>query len=76
MLDGVGQVLLLKDTCPELGHVYHDIRWTLGTLVQFIQRAKDELGGRGDFDALGQHRRTCGRCGSRAEPDTDVTARA
>ena len=43
VLDGVGQVLLLKDLRPDLGLVYHGTDWWLGSFVQFINRCKDEL---------------------------------
>ncbi len=42
VLDGVAQVLLLKDIRPGLPLVYHS-DWWLGGFVQFINRAKDEL---------------------------------
>ena len=42
VLDGVAQVLLLKDVRPSLPLVYHS-DWWLGSFVQFINRAKDEL---------------------------------
>jgi superfamily I DNA/RNA helicase/RecB family exonuclease len=48
VLDGVGQLLLLRDLWPELPLVYHasrrgDAGWWLGAFVAFINRAKDEL---------------------------------
>ncbi|MGH2511377.1 MAG: ATP-dependent helicase, partial [Candidatus Limnocylindrales bacterium] len=42
VLDGVGQVLLLKDIRPHLHLVYYS-DWWLNAFVQFINRAKDEL---------------------------------
>src|SRR5258708_76597 len=42
VLDGIAQVLLLKDIRPQLSLVYHS-DWWLGSFVQFINRAKDEL---------------------------------
>ncbi len=51
VLDGVAQVLLLKDLRPELHLVYHGTEWWLATFVQFINRAKDELVSPDDFDA-------------------------
>ncbi len=51
VLDGVGQVLLLQDIWADLGLVYHyPSPWTLGDLVRFISRAKDELVTPDDFD--------------------------
>ena len=50
VLDGVAQVLLLKDIRPQLPLVYHT-DWWLGQFVQFINRAKDELVSPDDFDA-------------------------
>ncbi len=44
VLDGVAQVLLLKDIGPQLPLIYHyRSNWGLGNFVQFINRAKDEL---------------------------------
>jgi superfamily I DNA/RNA helicase/RecB family exonuclease len=48
VLDGVGQLLLLRDLWPELPLTYHSSRggdggWWLGAFVAFINRAKDEL---------------------------------
>ncbi len=48
VLDGVGQLLLLRDLWPDLPLVYHSSRggdggWWLGQFVAFINRAKDEL---------------------------------
>ena len=48
VLDGVGQLLLLRDLWPDLSLVYHSSRggdggWWLGQFVAFINRAKDEL---------------------------------
>ena len=43
VLDGVGQVLLLKDIRPTSALVYHGRTGGSATFVQFINRAKDEL---------------------------------
>ncbi len=43
VLDGIGQVLLLRDLEPGLDLLYHAGWWALGPFVQFINRAKDEL---------------------------------
>jgi superfamily I DNA/RNA helicase/RecB family exonuclease len=57
VLDGVAQVLLLKDIRPNLQLIYHS-DWWLSNFVQFINRAKDELVGPDDFDAfVAQERR-------------------
>ncbi len=42
VLDGVGQLLLLRDLQPALALVYHS-EWQLQEIVSFINRAKDEL---------------------------------
>ena len=53
VLDGVGQVLLLKDIVGDLPLVYHyRSSWALGGFVQFINRAKDELVTPDDFDTF------------------------
>ena len=53
VLDGVGQLLLLKEIFPGLDLRYHGTSaWSLGGLVGFINRAKDELVGPDDFDAF------------------------
>jgi DNA helicase II / ATP-dependent DNA helicase PcrA len=56
VLDGVGQVLLLRDIRPGLPLRYYagrgSIDWWLGAFVAFINRAKDELVGPDDFDAF------------------------
>ena len=53
VLDGVAQVLLLKDIAPEpAAHLPLRIDWTFGDFVQFINRAKDELVTPDDFDAF------------------------
>ncbi|MGZ8438703.1 MAG: UvrD-helicase domain-containing protein, partial [Candidatus Limnocylindrales bacterium] len=58
VLDGVAQVLLLKEIRPQLHLVYHG-DWWLGGFVQFINRAKDELVTPDDFDAyVDEERRT------------------
>ena len=51
VLDGVAQVLLLKDIRPQLRLIYHS-DWWLGSFVQFINRAKDELVGPDEFDGF------------------------
>jgi len=44
VLDGIGQVLLLRDIVPELELIYHyRSNWAYANFVQFINRAKDEL---------------------------------
>lgn len=51
VLDGVAQVLLLKEIAPQLPLIYHTrSNWALGGFVQFINRAKDELVTPDDFD--------------------------
>lgn len=53
VLDGVGQLLLLRDVVPGMGLVYHSSGyWTLANLVGFITRCKDELVTPDDFDAF------------------------
>src|SRR3954451_13839427 len=53
VLDGVAQVLLLRDILVEAPLIYHSrSNWTLGGLVGFINRAKDELVGPDEFDAF------------------------
>jgi DNA helicase-2/ATP-dependent DNA helicase PcrA len=51
VLDGIGQMLLLRDLEPALELLYHAGWWALGPFVQFINRAKDELVTPDDFDA-------------------------
>ncbi len=51
VLDGVGQVLLLRDIRPQLPLVYHT-DWWLPQFVAFINRAKDELVTPADFEAF------------------------
>jgi superfamily I DNA/RNA helicase len=51
VLDGIAQVLLLKDIRPNRPLIYHS-DWSLGGIVQFINRAKDELVTPGDFEAF------------------------
>ena len=44
VLDGIGQVLLLRDVVPELALIYHfRSNWAYANFVQFINRAKDEF---------------------------------
>ncbi len=52
VLDGVRQVLLLRDLRPQLPLIYHAGPWWLAQIVQFINRAKDELVTPTDFDAF------------------------
>ena len=53
VLDGIGQVLLLRDAIKDVPLIYH-YRWTwaLADFVRFINRAKDELVTPVDFDAF------------------------
>ena len=51
VLDGVSQVLLLRDIRPDLPLVYHG-EWQFGPIVGLINRAKDELVTPDDFDAF------------------------
>ena len=58
VLDGIGQVLLLKDIRPQLGLIYPGTEWWLGSFVQFINRCKDELVTPFEFEAfVAQERR-------------------
>ncbi len=56
VLDGVGQVLLLRDLRPSLPLRYYagrgDPNWGLERFVAFINRAKDELVTPAEFDAF------------------------
>ncbi len=52
VLDGVAQVLLLKDIRPQLSLVYYATDWSFGAFVGFINRCKDELVTPADFDAF------------------------
>src|SRR3954451_18383895 len=53
VLDGVAQVLLLRDILADVPLIYHSrSNWSLGGLVGFINRAKDELGGPDEFDGF------------------------
>ena len=52
MLDGIGQLLLLRDLRPDLDLIYHATTWNLPEFVKFINRAKDELVTPDDFDAF------------------------
>ncbi len=53
VLDGVAQVLLLRDISPQLPLVYHSrSNWAFQSFVQFINRAKDELVTPDDYDAF------------------------
>ena len=51
VLDGIGQLLLLRTLRPELALVYHG-DWAYADFVRFINRAKDELVTPDDFDAF------------------------
>jgi len=51
VLDGVGQLLLIKDLRPSLQLIYHG-DWSYAEFVKFINRAKDELVTPDDFDAF------------------------
>jgi UvrD/REP helicase N-terminal domain len=51
VLDGVGQILLLRDIIGDVPLLYHGrFDWSLGNFVGFINRAKDELVGPDEFD--------------------------
>jgi superfamily I DNA/RNA helicase/RecB family exonuclease len=50
VLDGVGQLLLLRDLRPKLELLYHSTTWHLPEFVKFINRAKDELVTPDEFD--------------------------
>ncbi len=53
VLDGVAQVLLLRDILADVPLIYHSrSNWSLGGLVGFINRAKDELVGPDEFDGF------------------------
>jgi superfamily I DNA/RNA helicase len=52
VLDGIGQLLLLRELRPELQLIYHSTTWHLPEFVKFINRAKDELVSPDDFDAF------------------------
>ncbi|MDQ3691541.1 MAG: ATP-dependent helicase [Chloroflexota bacterium] len=52
VLDGIGQLLLIRDLRPNLGLVYHNTDWALAEFVKFINRAKDELVTPADFEAF------------------------
>jgi len=51
VLDGVGQLLLIRDLRPNLDLVYHG-DWAYNDFVKFINRAKDELVTPDAFDAF------------------------
>ena len=51
VLDGVGQLLLIRELRPELDLVYHG-EWAYNDFVKFINRAKDELVTPDDFDTF------------------------
>ena len=53
VLDGVGQVLLLRDLVPGLGLLYHGTNdYWYANIVNFINRCKDELVRPFDFEAF------------------------
>ncbi len=52
VLDGVGQLLLIRDLRPSLDLVYHGTDWTFTEFVKFISRAKDELVTPAEFEAF------------------------
>jgi superfamily I DNA/RNA helicase/RecB family exonuclease len=52
VLDGIGQLLLIRDLRPNLGLIYHSTDWALPEFVKFINRAKDELVTPADFEAF------------------------
>ena len=54
VLDGVGQLLLIREIRPTLDLVYHD-SWAFNDFVKFINRAKDELVTPDDFDRFVAH---------------------
>ncbi|MGH2445444.1 MAG: UvrD-helicase domain-containing protein, partial [Candidatus Limnocylindria bacterium] len=59
VLDGIGQLLLIRDLRPNLDLVYHSRDSNLAEFVKFINRAKDELVTPADFDRfVAQERRT------------------
>jgi DNA helicase-2/ATP-dependent DNA helicase PcrA len=53
VLDGPGQLLLLRDLRPQLGLRYHG-EFSLTSLIEFINRAKDELVGPDSVAALAE----------------------
>ena len=51
VLDGVGQLLLLRDLVPGLGLLYHTANdYTYANIVTFINRCKDELVRPSDYE--------------------------
>ena len=56
VLDGVGQLLLIREIRPTLDLIYHDA-WAFNDFVKFINRAKDELVTPDDFDSFVAHER-------------------
>ena len=56
VLDGVGQLLLIKDLRPSLELIYHT-EWSYADFVKFINRAKDELVTPDDFDRFVENER-------------------
>jgi hypothetical protein len=72
VVDGIGQLLLLKELRPQLGLVYHT-PYAFPEFVKFINRCKDELVTPADFDAFVANERAIfeGRHGNYA----DVAAR-
>ena len=61
VLDGVGQLLLLRDIRPSLPLLYYagggNPFWVLGSFVEAINRAKDELVDPDAFDAFVERER-------------------
>ncbi len=77
VLDGVRQVLLLKDIRPSLSLIYHGTEWWLGSMVQFINRAKDELVTPDDFEAfVAEERRSSRATGASMPPRSDFPPKA
>ena len=56
VLDGVGQLLLLKELRPELSLIYHS-DWAYAEFAKFINRAKDELVTPDEFDRFVEQER-------------------
>lgn len=73
VLDGIGQLLLIKDLRRDLSLIYHSTTWHLPEFVKFINRAKDELVSPDDFDRfVAQEQRIFE---DRYGPYADATAR-
>ena len=67
VLDGVGQLLLIRDLRPDLELVYHG-DWGYYDFVKFINRAKDELVTPDDFDAFVTRSEQSSRTDTAASP--------